>query len=272
MGEPINEVPAVNTDQGSAQDSGQEQDAFNPAWKPLLDKLPTQFHGIIAPELKTWDTNYQQGLQKVHSQYEPYKPFIDQSIEPATLNEAMLVYQAMQDNPGDFVKAVSEFYQLEQGQAAPQQQELTGEEEPLPFDITKLPEWQQQQQLVQTLAQAMLQQNEQAQTTQAEAQLADEFAQAQEKYKAQGGFDEGWVAQHMYLQGSDIDTAVAAYKQFEQGIIARHQRPGANAPVMMGSGGGLPSQQTPVSDMSDQQRKQYIAQRLAQFAQQSQGG
>lgn len=268
MSEPINEGPAVNTDQESAQDLGQQQDAMNPAWKPLLDKIPTQFHNMIAPDLKTWDTNYQQGMQKVHSQYEPYKPFIDQSIEPATLNEAMLVYQAMQDNPGDFVKAVSEFYKLEQGQVA-QQQEITGEEEPPPFDITQLPEWQQQQQLVQTLAQAMLQQDQQSKETQAEAQLNQEFEAAKGKH---GNFDETWVAQHMYLQGSDIDTAVAAYKQFEQSIIAQHQRPGANAPVMMGSGGGLPSQQTPVSDMTDAQRKSYIAQRLAQLQQQSQGG
>lgn len=259
----------LNTDQEPAQDLGQQQeDSFNPAWKPLLDKIPTQFHGMIAPDLKTWDTNYQQGLQKVHSQYEPYKPFIDQSIEPATLNEAMLVYQAMQDDPGAFVKAISEFYQLEQGQVA-QQQENTGEEEPLPFDLSQSPEWQQQNQLVQTMAQAMLQQNQAVEDQKAEAQLSKEFEAAKGTH---GDFDETWVAQHMYLQGSDIDTAVAAYKQFEQSIISRHQRPGANAPVMMGSGGGLPSQQIPVSDMSDQQRKAYVAQRLAQFAQQNNGG
>lgn len=241
----------------------QEQQQTNPLWDELLSQIPQQFHNIVTPTLQKWDSNYTQGMQKVHSQYEPYKPFMEQQVDPAQLNEAMLVYQAMQDDPTTFIKAVQEFYKLEQGQAQQVDQE-TGEEELPPFDITQLPEWQQQSQLLQTMAQAMLQQNEQAEEAAAEAQLEQEFEAAKQQF---GNFDETWVAQHMYLQGSNINDAVAAYKQFEQNIIAQHQRPGATAPVLMGSGGGLPSQQTPVSGMSSKERRAYIAQRLAEAAQ-----
>lgn len=252
-------------DQQLAPGQDQQEVKFNPAWKTLLDKLPEGFHNIIAPELKQWDQNYQQGIQKVHSQYEPYKAFADQQVSPDDLNNAMLVYQSMQQDPQKFLQAAIEFYkyQPEQGQQ-PQVTPEEGEGEGLPFDLGQDPRFVQQQQLVETMAKALIAQNEQAESSNAEAQLNAEFDAAHKKYDPQGGFDDEYVAQQMYVNGLSIDDAVAKWNTLVQNAVSQHRSPGQNAPVLMGGGGGLPSQSVPSGNMTAQARKAYVAQMLAQ--------
>jgi hypothetical protein len=258
--------PTDNQGQGQPNE---EEIKFNQAWKPLLDKVPSQFHNMIAPDLKQWDRSYNEGLQKVHSQYAPWKPFIEQQVAPEDVNNALLIYNAMNEDPQALIGQLIEYYkyqlpqQGEQGQGDPQQQEP--DDEGIPFDITQHPEFQRMAQLVELLGQNTLQQNEQILSQQAEEQLDQEFTQAKQKH---GDFDETWVAQMMYVQGVDIDTAVQAYQQHIQQAIQSYRSPGQNAPVMMGGGGGLPSQQTPVGRMSDADRKKLVAETLARAAQQ----
>src|SRR5216117_1810141 len=102
MSEPVNE-PGQVVDQGFdyLKDQGQqspeqpqgqtEEIAHNPAWDGLLGKLPSQYHQAILEDLKSWDQNYNTGIQKVHSQYEPWKPFIENQVEPDEVNNALLV-------------------------------------------------------------------------------------------------------------------------------------------------------------------------------------
>lgn len=246
--------------QGQQQD---QQPEINPMWKPLLDKLPSGLHGMITPELKQWDANYTQGMQKVHSEYAPYKSFLDNQVDPTELNDALMVYQSMQQDPAKFVQAVQDFYQLqaEQGQQQLADQQQSVDEEMPSFDPMQHPEIQKYAQMTETMAQAMLSQNEQAQIAQEDAQLEQEFASAKQRH---GEFDEEWVTKEMYFnEGLSLDDAVAKYREFTQGIVNNYQRPGAQAPTLMGGGGGLPSQQTPVGSMTGQQRRALIAQSLA---------
>jgi hypothetical protein len=247
-----------------------QQEKMNPAWESMLSKLPQGLHGLVTPDLKQWDQNYQQGIQQVHSQYEGYKPFLEQGVNPEALNNALLVQQALEANPEQFIRTVAEYYNLqlgEQGQTD-QQEELTGDEEGLPFDITQDPRFQQYQQMTELMAQQMLTQNQQQQDAVMDQQVESEFAAAREKL---GDFNENLVIQQMLITGQSVEEAAQTVNEMIQGEVAKHRNPGANAPIIMGSGGGLPSQQTPVSDLSPQDRRSLVAQRLA-AAQQATGG
>jgi hypothetical protein len=258
-------------DQGQApvtQEQQGEDIRPNQAWNPLLDKLPKEFHSMITPDLKQWDQNYNNGIQKVHSQYADWKPFIDQQVAPDDVNNSLLIYKALNEDPQALIQQLIDYYkyeipqQSEQGQAG-QSQEIG--EEGIPYDITQHPEFQKMSQLVELMGQNTLQQNEQAMQQQAESQLDSEFATAHDTH---GNFDDVWVSQMMYAQGVDIDTAVAAYQAHIQQAIQNYRSPGQNAPVMMGGGGGLPSQQTPVGQLTEAGRKKLVAETLARAAQQ----
>lgn len=242
------------TQQDDSQDS-----KINPAWSELLSQVPAGLHNVLTPHLQKWDQNYQQGLQKVHSQYEPYKPFIDDGIDPESLNNAMLIMQNLEQDPERFARALVEHYGLnlgEQGQVEADQEESV---EGLPFDITSHPDFQKVQQVTELLAQQTLAQHQAAEEAAAESELDQMIAAAKEKH---GEFDEEYVYQKMYSTGCDVETAVQAFIDKRNQWVQNYQPPGANAPRLMGSGGGLPSQATPARNMTPKQRRALMVQTL----------
>lgn len=246
----------------------QQEEKLNPAWEPMLNKIPEAFRGMVTTDLRQWDQNYQQGIQQVHSQYEGYKPFLEQQISPEALNNAMLVQQALENDPEQFIKTVAEYYNLQLGEQGQPDPEDAGDGEGLPFDITQDPQFQQYQKVTELMAQQMMSQAQAQEATQMDQQLDSDFEAAKQKY---GEFNEDLVLQRMLATGEDIDGAVEFVNGAIQAEVARHRNPGASAPIMMGAGGGLPSQQTPVGNLSPQDRRALVMQRLA-AAQQATGG
>lgn len=248
----------------------QQEEKLNPAWEPMLNKIPEQFRGMVTSDLRQWDQNYQQGIQQVHSQYEGYKPFLEQEITPEALNNAMLVQQALENNPEQFIRTVAEYYNLQLGEQGQPDPEETGEGEGegLPFDITQDPQFQRYQQATELMAQQMMTQAQQQEDAQWDQQVASDFEAAKEKH---GEFNEDLVIQRMLATGEDVNSAVEFVNGAIQAEVAKHRSPGATAPIMMGSGGGLPSQQTPVGNLSPQDRRALVMQRLA-AAQEATGG
>lgn len=241
----------------------QEEIRPNPAWDNLLGKLPEQYRQAILPELKTWDQNYDSGIQKVHSQYEPWKAFADNGVEPDEVNNAMLVWQAMNDDPQKFIKTVMDYYQFSpdggQGQN-PQQPQDENSDDGIPYDVAQDPRFQQMEQMVQLLSQNAMTQYESQTAAQVENEVAQMFTDAQQRH---GEFDEAYVAQLLMVnEDMDIDTAIQMQRERDQQIVQNYRSPGQNAPVLMGGGGGVPSQQTRVSGLSDSQRRNLIVQTL----------
>lgn len=274
MSEPVNEPQVVDQGFSYLKDQGQQQDApqaqpeelkLNPAWNELLGQLPSNYHQAITPHLKKWDQNYNDGIQKVHSQYEAWKPFVENQVQPDEVNNALLVWQSMNDDPTKFIETLMDYYKYTpqggQGQNPQQPQLQTGEEdEGIPFDVTQHPEFQRLQQIVETLGQANLQQYEQQVEVQMEQEVAQMFADAKQRH---GEFDEAYVAQLLMInEGMSIDDAVAAYQSHVQGIIQNYRSPGQQAPVLMGGGGGVPSSATRASGMSGKDRRALIVQTL----------
>lgn len=257
-----------NQDQAfNQQGQGQEEVKINPAWNNLLSRVPEGLHGQILPELKQWDQNYQQGLQKVHSQYAGYKPFLDQQIDPNALNEGYLIRQALENDPMAVVQAMIQHYQLqlptEQGQGNPDE---TVEDEGLPYDLSQDPEFNRYRQMTETMANALITQHQQAQEAQEDADLDQLMSAAANKFGQ--NWNEEWILQHLMYSGVDtvtpeiLDQAQEAYTQHVQNIVQNYRSPSQSAPVLMGGGGGVPSQQTPVGNMSGKDRRALIVQTL----------
>lgn len=259
-------------DEGTAPEpQGQQEEVkFNQAWNPLLEKLPTSLHNLVTPHLKEWDRNYNEGIQKVHSQYAPYKPFLESQVDPEAINNALLISNALENDPTGLISQLIDYYKyevpkqpVEQGQGNQPQDESV--DEGIPYDVTQHPEFQRMAKMVELLGQNTLQQTEAQLQMEADAQIEKDFAEAKQRL---GDFDESQVAQIMYLQQVDIDTAVKMHNDMVQNILQKHRSPGQSAPVLMGGGGGLPSKQTNVSKMTEAQRRQLIVQTLAENAQQ----
>lgn len=237
----------------------QEEVRLNPAWNDLLEVIPEGVRGNVTPHLQKWDENYQQGLQKVHSQYEPYKPFMDQGVNPEDLNNALLIQQAMEADPQEFVQKVMEFYKIQLGEQGQQPNSQDESDEDPVFDVTQHPEFQRLNRGFELLAQQTIAQNTAAEEAAVEAQIDNELNEAKQKY---GEFDEGYVFQYCHANDCNIETGVQAYLKFAENLVANYKPPGANAPIMMGGGGGLPSQQTPVKNLTGQQRRALMVQML----------
>jgi hypothetical protein len=256
----------TDSGQGNVQDqvvnSGSapvvNEPSINPAWNPLLEQLPSSLHGMVTPHLSEWDKNVQQMVQKVHSEYAPWKPFQEAKLDPEALYQSYQIQQALEADPQKFIEAVMEHYgiQFEQGQ---QPEENGVEEEPGLFDITQNPEFQRVTGMTEQMAQLLLQKHQAEEDAVMDQQLDSDIAAAKQKH---GEFDEDWVLQRVMYFGEDVDTAAQNYQAHVQQIISQHRNPGANAPVIMGSGGGTPSTASPVANLSPQDRRSLIAQRL----------
>jgi hypothetical protein len=279
-----------NADQGTGEnsspvtspDSGQSQElSYNPAWEPVFEKLPQEFHPMIKPTLETWDRNYQT-LQK---EYEPWKQLGDYEQVQRNLtlvqelnNDPQAFYERLGQLIGVTPKQAQQFYEndgQEQNQGYPPGSE--GDDEDLMLDPEVL-------QLKQTVAQ-LQQQN---QTWQQEREQAEQQRQVAE-YQAKADahiqrlatqhqqnyptipFNPAEVVQRVLLQTyqepnkePDIDRAYQDYLSLVTSVRAA-PRPGNSAPsVVNPNGGGMPpSDQLNPATASSEQRKKMVADFLA---------
>lgn len=255
-----------------APEGGRE---LNPAWGELLDKLPSSLHEMITPHLTQWDTNFQTELNKVHSQYEGYKPFLDNQVTPEQLHYAMQVVQAIEQRPMDVYKGIEAYARennLWQEAAAPvvSGQQGQAENTEIPDELLQHPEFIKMQQVVSQLTEIFQSQQQSVQQEQADKQLADELSSLKSDL---GEFDEQWVvtkalqAAHQGQNVTSLKPFVEAYQAFEKELIAKAQRP---APKVMSTGGIAPDSQMQTKNLTPQERRALVVQQLAAAAQNSQ--
>jgi len=242
----------INT-QGSDGDTGGEA-----PWASYLSELPESVRPLVEPQFKAWDSNVTQRFQQVHSQYEPLKPyqqFTDAGWSPEDLTQALQLRAALETDPQAVYQALVDNYGYgtptgEQGQA----DEPDGTTEYNDPRLTQL-EAQQQQML------EFLQQQETTKQQVLEDQQLDTYLNNLKQ--TFGEFDMDYVMTKMY-NGMSGDDAVAQYRALASQAGQQYQQ----TPVIMGGGGGVPSQQVNPGSMSDKDRKALITQMLAQANQQ----
>lgn len=98
------DVAGIGSEGSPPSTSESEEVKFNPAWNGLLEKIPEQFHHLIAGDLKQWDRNYNSLAQ----QYAPWKAFNTQGVTPDSLQKAYQVYQTINNNPMEVYRRLGE--------------------------------------------------------------------------------------------------------------------------------------------------------------------
>lgn len=273
MTEMAGQGPETGSPQGQTapDNSGQQGTGqnLNPAWNELLGVIPEQLQPQVTPHLQKWDQNFQQQVSQVHSQYEPWKPFIDGGVQPQDVDFALGLMQAISTNPQEVMTALQEWmngeeggeegeYYDEQGQNyPPQSQDLDG----LP-DISQHPAYQELESAVQTMAEILLGQREEEQSVQAEQELDQELNQLKEQY---GEFDERYVlGLAMNDENISLEDAVKEFHSLQENILSGKRQPG---PPVLGSGGASPGSNLDTSKMNPKDTRALVAQMLQQAQQ-----
>lgn len=240
----------------------------NPAWDELLGVVPSQLHSQITPHLQKWDQNYQQSIQKVHSQYEPWNPILQSGATPQDVDFALGLMNAISTNPQEVLAALQEWVEGENGENEQQGQNGSNPQSPElgqdQFDISSHPKVQQMEQALQTVAQILLDQRSQEQQAQEDQELETELSDLQEKFKDRGGFDEDYVL-GIALNDPEVtlEQAVEKYFQVVDRVLQNSRKPG---PPILGSGGASPNSGVDTSKLGSSDTKALVAQMLQQAA------
>lgn len=257
--------------QESIGDNGQ-----NPAWGPFLEQIPSQFHDQVIPALKDWDGNVQKQFQQIHSQYEPYKGFIERQIKPDHIETALGFVNAIESNPKEVIEALQTYYNLTPQQATQatqavqqQQQQNNGSIDFSDLDPRIASRFTAIEQQNELMAKILVDKNNQETQAQEDARLDAEMKQMHEEYMQKNNgrdFNEK-VVMGLALGGNiSLKDAVAAYDETIQGMVKQYQRP---APQVLGGGGFIPSNKVSTRQMSENELSKFVANYLNSAAQDS---
>lgn len=241
------------------------EDALHPGWNEMLESLPDSLHSTVTPFLRQRDKTYQDGINKVHSQYADYKPLIDNKVPRDRIDYALQIMQAVETRPAEMIKALQAYTGMSEADATKAVKEAS-EEEPgqveteVPDELFAHPKFQEMEKTVQTVAQYLVSQRQQEEQSAQDKQLADELETLR---KDKGEFDEGWVLTYaMAHDDKTLDQCVDAYNQMITAGIEQSRR--APAPKVLGKGGGtVDSQMTPEEMRDPKNRKAVVQQMLA---------
>lgn len=252
--------------QGTEVSETESSPGLNPAWGEALSAIPEQFHGVLTPHFEKWDQSAQQRIEQANqtvSQFEGYKPFVENNVSPQDLEQGMQLMYQLNANPQAVYNALAEAYGLGPTAEIESEEEEGDESE---AQIFQDPRYDQLQQGLDTVAQVILQQEQQKVESQADAALDAEINALKEKHP---NFDEGYVLS-LVANGATFEEAATQYESLVNNILQRNPRP--FAPSVMGNSGGgtgLPSQAINPVELSGKDRRALVAQMLNAANQQS---
>ncbi len=267
QGQDENLIADEVTDTGTDNSSSPEVSGDD-LYASYLEKFPTSLHGIARDVFKEWDGNVTKRIQEVHSEYEPYKEVV-QEWEPEALRQAINLAAALDNDPQAFYTAIAEAYGFEtpqQGQQIAQElQQQQAQPEVDEFDPMQQ-RLTQHEELLRTMAETIIGERtakQQAEQERAEDELYDNtMAELTTKH---GEFDQGYV-NALLQQGIDPEAAVLQWKSALDSYAQKQLAPNTTAPVVMGSGGGTPSIQRDVGELSTQETRSLVEAMLRQAA------
>lgn len=242
-------------------------DSFNPAWNPIMEKLPSEFHNMIAPTLKEWDSNF----QRVQTQFSPYKQFADSQVTPDQINASLQLAQVLQTNPRLVYDKMIETYGDEWGlnQVQGQQEEFDPNDDASAFDDGGFnpenhPMFQQMQQQMGAIAQFQQAQIENQERQRINAEIDRDFKSIGEKFGELTQDDISMIAA-VSLQ-NEIPLTQAADRVFSYKPRTASATPQNNSlPNVVPPGGGMPSQAIDPTKLTGVQTRDVVAKMMQQM-------
>lgn len=260
------QVPEV---QGSVEapttDTPVEQQSNGNPWDSYLEPLPESVRPLVEPAFKSWDAEVTKRFQSLHSEYEPYKSFIDE-YEPDAIGQALSIMQQLESDPASVIAAIQNAYGLnaEQGTAdSPAEPAQT--DTPASDDDPYSARFSQMEEMLGALAQALLGEQEQKQQAAEEQQLEQVLTDLKTKH---GDYDEVYVLTLM-AQGMDPEAAVQQFQSTVGQYAQQLNAPNAQAPQVVPANGGYPTNPITPEDLSSEKAtKDLIVQMLQAAAEQ----
>lgn len=260
------EFDDIDSENGS---QGSENGNVNPAWNEVLDLIPEEVRPQVLPTFQKWDSNFQGQVQKVHSEYEPYKFLKEGEVPADDVRMAMGIMEAIQNDPRSVYDSLASSFGYNSvddnagnnggtgsannsGQGSSGQQNA-GNELTLPTEV------QEQLKRLQTghdtMAQIILAEQQKQEEENRDKTLRDEIDQLRDKH---GKFDEEYVLGKM-LNGVKPEDAVQAYKDFVKKIVTENRRPPAPQLLSPGNGGTPGQGKVDVTKLSESDTKNLVA-------------
>ena len=255
-----------------------EQSGGHPAWQEILSVVPEMLHDKIRPTLEKWDTGVQNKLSEVHSQYSPFKPFVDNSIPVTDLETGLQLVQLLNNDPRKLYDHMREFYKFNEeatGAASGQGQQQSTEEFDLggygETDLSEHPAVKQLREQQEAMMSQFTQQQEAQQAKEAEIWINSRQAEISARLATKGITNPDWdymlnralvESQSTGDYNKALDNAATAFEN----LVASYRSPVANAsaPPVMSPSGAIPASgpATP-AQLSTGDRKKYLAQMLS---------
>jgi hypothetical protein len=255
----------------------------HPAWQEILSQVPEMLHDNLRPTLEKWDKGVQEKLTQVHSQYAPYKEFLESKPDPEQLRNAQQMYNLLNTDPVTFYSQMGEWLQSQGalGEQGQQPQQQTGEVDLGEFgdqqvDISKDPRFQQLEQQQQMIAQQLEHAQQMEMQRQADTWLDMKQSQITASLKEKYGLDmnpnsnpqaaKAWdyiihsaaaIGERTKDFDGALDAAVGQYVELISGI-RNTPTPNNGAPPVIPPSNGTPSTASPgTKGMTEEQRKAY---------------
>jgi hypothetical protein len=269
--------PAPDTQEPSPQvvESPTAQPVGNPSWNEVLSAIPQSLHDTIRPVLQKWDQGVQDRFAAVHSQYDPYKPFVEKKVDPEAIDAALQLYGVLEKDPQRLYDELAAYLGVSappsgQGQQQQPEQDL-GEFQDAQFDITRDPRFQALAQQQEQMQQFLMQQAKEQEERSAQVWLDTQLSKVHQSFKAKGiepsmGYVMG-VASGKINTGTDPEKAITeAVAQYEAEINKIRSLPVANngAPPVLAPSGATPSTPFNPAALSEQDAKKLMGEMLSQ--------
>lgn len=253
--------------QGEENPQG-ESTGINPAWNDLLSSIPEENHSQVIPHLQNWDKNVQERFDEYNSRYEDWEPFVESEVDPEEVNFALGLLNAVNNNPQGVAEALGDWLgenndedsnSNDEGKPT-MNNEDQGSNKSNAMDLSNNSDYTSLKDTVNSMAEIMVNQQDQDQEQQEDAELEQEFSNLHDEF---GDFDEGFVLSRM-VSGSSGEDAVEEYNEFVQDLVKNQRESG---PTVIGSSSSFESPSIDPKTLDEKGRRQMIAQRLEQLSQ-----
>lgn len=249
-------------------------ESINPAWKEVLDPLPESLHALITPSLKKWDESVNRRFEETTSKYKPYDSIIEEVGDVETLQNAIRLMQAIESDPKQVYDLLAQEYNFPTATTSQQQPPVQPQtpqqtyDDPQEAAIAELKaQIEQANEAQRQLASYLLAQKQQEDESNKQKQLST-YLERLKNDNPNSPWDEDYILAQI-INGKKPEDALKNLQKLVQSFATTANSASDDTPVVIGSSGGVPSQQVDVARLPSKDIKNIVAQTLARAAAQN---